>query len=98
MKHRFSSTDASAVVANLRHSLLEKRVANIYDINNKTYIIKLATTGSPEKHFIMIESGIRVHSTKYSRDKAQIPSVFTLKVIFFTSSQFEQLELTFQYV
>ncbi|MCR9067172.1 MAG: NFACT family protein, partial [Cytophagales bacterium] len=79
MKDRFNALDVRAVVANIRSTLLGYRAANIYDINPRTYMFKLADTGK-EKKLILIESGMRVHSTKYMRDIPKIPSIFTLKL------------------
>ena len=39
-----------------------------------------AKAGDDAKLFVLIESGVRVHLTTYERDKAQIPSNFTLKL------------------
>lgn len=36
------------------------------------------------KEFVVLENGIRLHSTKYTRDKADIPSVFSMKVFYFS--------------
>lgn len=33
-----------------------------------------------QKVFLMLESGVRFHSTKFSRDKSEVPSVFCMKV------------------
>merc|ERR1712137_1222469 len=79
MKDRFTALDVRAVVANIRSSLIGYRAANIYDINPRTYMFKLAETGK-DKKLILIESGMRVHSTKYMRDIPKIPSIFTLKL------------------
>lgn len=78
MKGRFSSDDVTAVVKNLREEILGLRVANIYDINPKTYLLKLSLPD--KKRFLIIESGIRIHTTEFAREKNNIPSVFTLKV------------------
>lgn len=80
VKSRFSGLDVTAVVKNLRQDLLGMRLANIYDINPKTYLLKLAQ--SEKKQFLLIESGIRIHSTAFVRDKSTIPSVFCLKVCY----------------
>jgi predicted ribosome quality control (RQC) complex YloA/Tae2 family protein len=78
MKTRFTSFDVGAAVKCLRSSLIGMRVANVYDLNPKTYLIKLA---KPDKKvFLLIESGIRIHTTDFAREKSNIPSVFTLKV------------------
>jgi len=54
------------------------RVANIYDLNAKTYLFKLAKPD--EKVLLVIESGIRVHTTAFLREKNVIPSQFSMKV------------------
>uniref|UniRef100_A0A8C5J637 Nuclear export mediator factor n=1 Tax=Junco hyemalis TaxID=40217 RepID=A0A8C5J637_JUNHY len=41
MKSRFSTVDIRAVLAELRQSLLGMRVNNVYDVDNKTYLIRL---------------------------------------------------------
>ncbi|KAG8126703.1 putative Colon cancer antigen 1 protein [Naja naja] len=40
MKSRFSTVDIRAAIAELRHSLLGMRVNNVYDVDNKTYLIR----------------------------------------------------------
>ena len=79
MKDKFSSIDVLSVVGNIREKLIGRRVANIYDVDSKTYMITLSASNQ-EKAIIMIESGVRVHTTKYLREKSKIPSVFTLKL------------------
>jgi len=78
VKTRFSSIDIPASVSSLQKEILGLRVANIYDINPKTYLLKLA---KPEKKiFLVIQSGIRIHTTDFTREKNTIPSVFCLKL------------------
>lgn len=79
MKDRFTALDVRVVVANLQSNYLGMRVSNIYDINARTYLLKLQETGK-DKKLVMIESGMRIHSTKYMRDIPKIPSIFTLKL------------------
>eukprot|EP01117_Protostelium_nocturnum_P006408 TRINITY_DN2310_c0_g4_i1.p1 TRINITY_DN2310_c0_g4~~TRINITY_DN2310_c0_g4_i1.p1 ORF type:complete len:1128 (-),score=530.66 TRINITY_DN2310_c0_g4_i1:37-3420(-) len=78
MKSRFTSLDVTSVVKCLNEEIIGLRVANIYDINPKTYVLKLAKPD--HKVFLLIESGIRIHSTDFAREKQNIPSVFTLKL------------------
>jgi len=78
VKSRFTSTDLTAIVKNLRNNIIGLRVANVYDINGKTYLLKLAQPD--RKVFLLLESGIRIHTTDFSREKSHIPSVFTLKL------------------
>jgi predicted ribosome quality control (RQC) complex YloA/Tae2 family protein len=70
--------DVRACVAGLRNQLLGARVANVYDLDPKTYLIKTAKGG--EKVLLLLESGIRFHSTSFNRDKSNTPSGFTLKL------------------
>jgi predicted ribosome quality control (RQC) complex YloA/Tae2 family protein len=77
-KTRFTSLDVRCLVRDIKTKIVGLRVANLYDVNNRTYIFKLA---KPEqKVFLLVESGIRIHTTKFSREKKEVPSVFTLKL------------------
>ena len=79
MKDRFTALDVRVIVAYIQDNFLGMRVSNIYDINPRTYMLKLQETGQ-EKKLILIESGMRIHATKYMRDIPKIPSIFTLKL------------------
>jgi predicted ribosome quality control (RQC) complex YloA/Tae2 family protein len=61
-----------------------------YDLSRKVYLLKFVRPD--QKLFVVIESGIRVHSTQFTREKNDIPSVFAMKV------QRLRLNLTFSYV
>lgn len=79
-KTRFSTTDTKAMVRDIRSTLLGQRVANIYDLNDKTYLFKFAVPGKSEKILLLLESGVRFHTTKYARDKSDLPSPFAMKL------------------
>jgi predicted ribosome quality control (RQC) complex YloA/Tae2 family protein len=53
-------------------------VANIYDISGKLYLLKMAKAN--RKEFLLIESGIRIHTTDFTRNKKDMPSGFSMKV------------------
>lgn len=57
--------------------LLGMRAANIYDIDKRTYLIKLAKP--PNNAMLLIESGIRMHTTEYDWPKNEPPSTFAMK-------------------
>ncbi|NWH88572.1 NEMF factor, partial [Aegithalos caudatus] len=77
MKSRFSTVDIRAVLAELRQSLLGMRVNNVYDVDNKTYLIRLQ---KPEcKATLLLESGIRLHLTEFEWPKNVMPSSFAMK-------------------
>ncbi|KAI9222333.1 fibronectin-binding protein A N-terminus-domain-containing protein [Blastocladiella britannica] len=77
MKSRFSALDIAAVVADLQRAV-GMRLQNVYDFNAKTYLLKFART--EEKELVLLESGIRLHSTHYEREKPAAPSQFSMKL------------------
>ncbi|VAI28429.1 unnamed protein product [Triticum turgidum subsp. durum] len=66
--------------------LIGMRLSNVYDITPKTYLFKLMNSsgitesGESEKVLLLMESGVRLHTTQYVRDKSTTPSGFTLKL------------------
>ncbi|XP_004698630.1 nuclear export mediator factor NEMF [Echinops telfairi] len=77
MKTRFSTIDLRAVLAELNASLLGMRVHNVYDVDNKTYLIRLQ---KPDfKATLLLESGIRIHTTEFDWPKNMMPSSFAMK-------------------
>jgi len=68
----------TAMVQSIKSKFLTSRVSNIYDLNPKTFLFKFMRPES--KQFMLIESGVRIHSTDFAREKSKIPSGFSLKV------------------
>jgi predicted ribosome quality control (RQC) complex YloA/Tae2 family protein len=62
----------------LFHRLVGMRVAQVYDIDHKTYLIKLQRT--EEKCMLLLESGSRLHTTAFEWPKNVAPSGFSMKV------------------
>uniref|UniRef100_A0A4W4ER43 Ribosome quality control complex subunit NEMF n=1 Tax=Electrophorus electricus TaxID=8005 RepID=A0A4W4ER43_ELEEL len=77
MKSRFNTVDIRAVIAELNATYIGMRVNNVYDIDNKTYLIRLQKPDS--KAVLLIESGIRIHSTEFEWPKNIMPSGFAMK-------------------
>ncbi|CCD73050.1 Nuclear export mediator factor NEMF [Caenorhabditis elegans] len=77
MKNRFTLVDVIAATTELK-KLEGMRVNNVYDIDNKTYLIKLSRTD--EKAVILFESGVRLHQTFHDWPKSQTPSSFSMKL------------------
>ncbi|VDK53631.1 unnamed protein product [Anisakis simplex] len=77
MKNRFSTIDVFAVIHDLK-PLQGLRVTNVYDVDSKTYLIRMHIPD--EKCFIMFESGMRLHKSGYEWPKAQFPSSFSMKL------------------
>ncbi|KAL9557312.1 hypothetical protein MBANPS3_001466 [Mucor bainieri] len=78
MKQRFNALDVRATVINLRERLIGIRLQNIYDVNNKTFLFKFAKPD--DKELVLVESGIRIHTTQFSRDKSVTPTPFCAKL------------------
>lgn len=85
VKVRMNTADVAAEVKCLRR-LIGMRCSNVYDLSSKTYVFKLmnssgvAESGESEKVLLLMESGVRLHTTAYVRDKSNTPSGFTLKL------------------
>ena len=90
-KTRFTAADVAAAAACVRGSCLGRRVANVYDLNARTYLLKLQPQGSGDapadapdgdgagKTLLLLESGIRFHTTPFMRDKSDAPSGVCMK-------------------
>ncbi|PSN48253.1 Nuclear export mediator factor Nemf [Blattella germanica] len=76
MKTRFSTYDVVCSVTELQR-LIGMRVAQVYDIDHKTYLIKLQKT--EEKCVLLLESGSRIHTTAFEWPKNVAPSGFSMK-------------------
>ncbi|KAJ0092760.1 hypothetical protein Patl1_24813 [Pistacia atlantica] len=85
VKVRMNTADVAAEVKCLRR-LIGMRCSNVYDLSPKTYVFKLMNSsgvtesGESEKVLLLVESGVRLHTTAYTRDKKNTPSGFTLKL------------------
>ncbi|KAK5857562.1 hypothetical protein PBY51_010800 [Eleginops maclovinus] len=77
MKTRFTTMDIRAVIAEINANYIGMRVNNVYDIDNKTYLIRLQKPDC--KAVLLIESGTRIHSTDFEWPKNMMPSGFAMK-------------------
>eukprot|EP01125_Pyxidicula_operculata_P002654 TRINITY_DN124_c5_g1_i2.p1 TRINITY_DN124_c5_g1~~TRINITY_DN124_c5_g1_i2.p1 ORF type:complete len:1071 (+),score=346.11 TRINITY_DN124_c5_g1_i2:76-3288(+) len=77
-KDRFTTLDVRREIQDLKSQILGLRLANFYDVDKKTYLLKFAKTDS--KVYVIIESGIRIHSTQYTHEKGDIPNIFSVKI------------------
>lgn len=86
MKNRFSTLDLIAILPEIRQQLVGMRVYQVYDVDNKTIIIRFSkpTQGTIEeetfKQMLILESGIRMHLTEFNWPKNSNPSGFTMKL------------------
>ncbi|KAF9354639.1 hypothetical protein BGX34_010898 [Mortierella sp. NVP85] len=77
-KLRFGSLDVRATVATLQEAIVGLRLQNVYDVNSRTYLFKFSKPD--RKEMVLIESGIRMHTTLFLRDKSITPSGFCIKI------------------
>jgi len=78
MKTRFTTLDICSVITEINDSAVGLRLNNVYDIDNKTYLLKLI---KPDvKKFLLIESGIRMHLSEFDWPKNNFPSGFAMKL------------------
>ncbi|XP_015126664.1 nuclear export mediator factor NEMF homolog [Diachasma alloeum] len=77
MKTRFDTYDIVCSVAELQR-LIGMRVNQIYDIDHRTYLIRLQR--SEEKAVLLLESGNRIHTTAFEWPKNTAPSGFSMKM------------------
>jgi predicted ribosome quality control (RQC) complex YloA/Tae2 family protein len=68
MKSRFSTLDIKAALKEVQENLVDHYVLNIYDIDSKTYLIKLRNKDS--KKILLLESGGRIHPTEMEWPKS----------------------------
>ncbi|GBG24526.1 Nuclear export mediator factor Nemf [Hondaea fermentalgiana] len=78
-KTKFGALDIRRLATELDASCVGTRVQNIYDVDAKTFLLKLNEPGR-EKMLIVIESGVRFHLTKFVKEKSDMPSGFSMKL------------------
>ncbi|CAH8464976.1 unnamed protein product [Schistosoma rodhaini] len=80
MKVLYTTFDVMVSVSEIKDRILGYRVNNIYDVDNKTYLLKLASTKSDDKTILLLESGSRLHLTDFDWPKNIMPSGFSMKL------------------
>lgn len=78
IKTRFGTFDVACEVAELSKKLPGLRLSNIYDVDKRLFILKFG--GGDDKILLVVESGVRLHMTRFSREKRRIPTVFVMKL------------------
>jgi len=73
----FTSFDVAAVVRELKESILDSRVSNVYQLNSKTLLFKLHKPDKPPLGLIL-ESARRLHLTSYVIERPLVPPAFCM--------------------
>ena len=76
-KKEFSSFDIAAAIKELKPTLADSRVNNIYQLDEKTVIFKLHKTDLPPLRLV-IEAGRRIHATSYAEENPAEPPAFCM--------------------
>ncbi|KAK5732219.1 hypothetical protein LTR17_010665 [Elasticomyces elasticus] len=78
MKQRFSSLDVRVIAHELSAALVSLRLANIYDLSSRIFLLKFAKPDHREQ--LLIDSGFRCHLTSFARATAAAPSPFVARL------------------
>jgi predicted ribosome quality control (RQC) complex YloA/Tae2 family protein len=90
-KEEFSSFDVAAVIRELRDTVLNSRVGNIYQLNGKTLLFKLR--GGETVYSLVLEAGKRLNLTSYALEKPLVPPAFCMALRkFLRNSQLTNIE------
>jgi len=76
-KKDFSSFDIAAAIQELKTTITDSRVNNIYQLDEKTVIFKLHKTDMPPIRLV-IEAGRRLHTTSYAEENPSEPPAFCM--------------------
>jgi predicted ribosome quality control (RQC) complex YloA/Tae2 family protein len=76
-RKEFTSFDVAAVVRELRDAIIDSRVNNVYQLDDKTLILKLHRANSPAL-MLILEAGRRLHLTSYDYEKPLRPPAFCM--------------------
>lgn len=78
VKQRFSSLDCKIIAHELNSSLVSLRLANIYDLSTRIFLLKFAKPNHREQ--LVVDSGFRCHLTSFARSTASAPSQFVARL------------------
>jgi len=76
-KKEFTSFDVATCVRELKNTILNSRVNNIYQLDAKTLLFKLHKPDNPAFR-LLIEAGKRMHLTSYEEEKLSTPPAFCM--------------------
>ena len=77
-KEEFTSFDVAAAVRELKEAILNSRVSNIYQLDEKTLLFKLRRGESVYR--LVLEAGKRLNLTSYALEKPLVPPAFCMSL------------------
>jgi predicted ribosome quality control (RQC) complex YloA/Tae2 family protein len=78
-KAHMTLLDVVASTKELRNRVQGARLSNIYSASSSTYLLRLETNDQ-QRVWIVLESGVRIHSTKYNLPHTDLPNSFAAKL------------------
>lgn len=76
-KNEFTSFDVTAVVRELKETIQGSHISNVYQLAEKTLLLKLYKTNNPPLNLVL-EAGRRLHLTSYALEKPSTPPAFCM--------------------
>lgn len=76
-KKEFTSFDIATAIQELKATIADSRVNNIYQLNEKTLIFKLHKIDLPPIRLVT-EAGRRIHLTVYAQENPNVPPAFCM--------------------
>ncbi len=78
-KKEITSFDIAAAISELKGTIADSRVNNIYQLDEKTLVFKLHKTDMPPIRLVM-EAGRRLHTTSYAEENPAEPPAFCMAI------------------
>jgi len=76
-KKEFTSFDVAAAVRELKEAILDSRVNNVYQLDDKTLLLRLHKRDMPALRLVL-EAGRRLNLTSYALEKPETPPAFCM--------------------
>ncbi|MGZ4851268.1 MAG: NFACT family protein, partial [Candidatus Bathyarchaeia archaeon] len=76
-KKEITSFDIAAAISELKGTITDSRVNNIYQLDEKTLVFKLHKTDTSPIRLVM-EAGRRLHTTSYAEENPAEPPAFCM--------------------
>ena len=79
-KLRFTLTDVITMCRCCESQVVDWRVAQVYDVDARSFVLKMNSVGCAEKRLLIVESGVRFGVTRYDAKTGDMPSALCAKL------------------